>query len=219
MDGNRYWIKTLNNGQGERVPVTEQIVGRVGRLLLGAPTCSVSTIAITSDFVGWDFRPGRKLEVGIAHGSLHVDEVIETRALDRHSDDDNTRRHAFALALYDWCWGGDMQGLIALREENRFYSHDHGWYLPPEGPNWSIADLEKNVDTAREYPMPVNQITPTVAEALAVVLDGVTREGIRDALTGIPSGWPVTDEELETVGFFLERRAPAVAARIRARFK
>ena len=32
-DGLRYWVKTLNNGQGERVPATEQIIGRVGSLI------------------------------------------------------------------------------------------------------------------------------------------------------------------------------------------
>ena len=62
-DGYRYWIKPLNNAQGQRVPITEQIVGRAGKLV-GGPTCEVRTITITDAFAGWEFRPGFTLEPG-----------------------------------------------------------------------------------------------------------------------------------------------------------
>jgi hypothetical protein len=39
-DQRRCWIKPQNNGQGTRVPITEQIVGRVGALI-GAATGEV----------------------------------------------------------------------------------------------------------------------------------------------------------------------------------
>jgi hypothetical protein len=54
------------------------------------------------------------------------------------------------MALFDWCWGGDLQGLVALSDESRYFSHDHGWYLPPNGPTWDEASLETNVDTAHD---------------------------------------------------------------------
>ena len=216
-DRQRYWIKPLNNAQGERVPVTEQIVGRAGNLI-GAPTCKVRTIAIGDEFAGWEFRQGQALEPGIAHASLNVEDAVFTRALDHRVDDDNSRRHAFVFGLYDWCWGGDVQGLFALRDENRFYSHDHGWYLPPEGPTWTIDELEAQVDMSHELSTNVDGIGASIANEVAAALEAVQRNSIRDALAMIPSNWPVNDDELECAGFFLEKRAPAVAQRIRRRF-
>lgn len=217
-DGQRYWIKPLNNAQGERVPITEQIVGRIGNLL-GAPTCENRTIAISEEFAGWEFRPGRTLEPGIAHASLHVEHAIFTRALNHRADDDNSRRYAFLFALYDWCWGGDVQGLLAAKDENRFYSHDHGWYLPPEGKTWTVADLDANADVPHELPTNPNGIGASVAEEVAASLEAAKRSALQKALAGIPSVWPVNDDELEGVGFFLEKRAPIVAQRIRQRFR
>ena len=100
-DGRRYWIKPVNNLQGPRVPVTEQIVGRVGRLI-NAPVCVVQTIEIPPDFIGWEFRPGTRLAAGVAHASRQVDPVVENGSLDRRLDDDNARRHAGIFALHDW---------------------------------------------------------------------------------------------------------------------
>jgi hypothetical protein len=124
-DNERYWIKPLNNLQGARVPATEQIVGRAGALL-GAPTCGVRTIEIANDFAGWEFRTGRRLEPGIAHGSRHIHDAADVAGLDRRHEDDNGRRHAYMIALFDWCWGEDVQGLVVLSDQSRFYSHDHG---------------------------------------------------------------------------------------------
>ena len=187
--------------------------------ILGAPTCEIRTISISEEFAGWEFRPGRTLEPGIAHASLHVEDAIFTRGLDRRMDDDNSRRYAFLFALYDWCWGGDAQGLLAAKDENRFYSHDHGWYLPPEGPNWTAADLAAQVDTPHELSTSPNGIGASAAEEVARKLEATESDMLQNALAGIPSVWPVTDDELEWVGFFFEKRAPIVAQRVRQRFR
>jgi hypothetical protein len=207
----------MNNLQGPRVPVTEQIVGRAGRLI-GAPVCAVQTIEIPPDFVGWEFRPGARLEVGIAHASRQIDPVVENGTLDRRLDDDNARRHAYIFALHDWCWGGDGQWLVALAEDNAYYSHDHGWYLPPEGPVWTADSLEAHVDMAHEFGGSGDAITPAIASEVAASLRKVERAALRDVLRTIPRTWPITDDELECVGFFLERRADATAQRLATRF-
>jgi hypothetical protein len=215
-DGERYWIKPLNNAQGQRVPITEQIVGRAGQLV-GAPTCVVRTIAIEKEFAGWEFRPGHRLEAGIAHASHHVADAVETRTLDRHVDDDNARRYIYVAALYDWCWGGDVQGLMAIKEENRYYSHDHGWYLPPEGANWTVEELEARANTPHELAVNDHGSSAQFCDGVAATIEALKRNQIRQALSAIPASWPVTDDELECVGFFLEKRACAVAERIRRR--
>ena len=115
--------------------------------------------------------------------------------------------------------GGDVQGLLAAKDENRFYSHDHGWYLPPEGKTWTVADLDANADVPHELPTNPNGIGASVAEEVAASLEAAKRSALQKALAGIPSVWPVNDDELEGVGFFLEKRAPIVAQRIRQRFR
>jgi len=134
-DGRRYWCKSLNNFQGQRVPITEQIVGRLATLIR-APACEVELVRVDA-IAGWEFRPGtaRVGEPGWAHGSVAVDPAIETRALEHRIDDDNRRRHAGIYALCDWLAGSDVQWLYGVEEDNAYYSHDHGYYLT--GPDWT----------------------------------------------------------------------------------
>lgn len=216
-DKRHYWIKTLNNAQGKMVPISEQIVGRAGSSI-NAPTCEVSTIEISEEFAGWEFKPGRKLEPGVAHASLNVDDVVLSKKLSHRLDNENARRHAFIYALYDWCWGDDVQGLLAVKDENRFYSHDHGYYLPPSGANWNAAELEARVDEAHPLQIDPGGVSSSAVIDVATALEAVKRDEILTIVTNIPEDWPVQDTELESVGFFLERHASAVAQRIKQRF-
>lgn len=201
------------------MPTTEQIVGRVGQLI-GAPTCGVRTVGIPSELSGWQFRAGRVLEVGIAHGSLAVPDAIETRRLERRAEDKNGARHALLLALYDLCWGGDAQWLMSTSQEYAFFSHDHGWCLPPEGPEWNTAQLAASVDTPHELADP-HAGAGLDKEAISTVsnrLVALKQEELVETLSKIPTSWPVSDDELEAVGHFLLHRAPQVAKRMRDRY-
>lgn len=215
-DQHRYWIKTLNNLHSPRVPTNEQIVGRAARLI-GGPGCEIKTIAISADCSGWEFRPGRALEAGIAHACSAVPDCSETRALAHRGEDENSTRHAMIFALYDWCWGSDPQWLVAQTEEQRYYSHDHGHYFPG-GPNWTVGSLMQYVDQPNEFADSFAGISTNAVRSIAEALESLTKESLACVLAGIPSSWPVTDEELECIGFFLQRRAPRVASRLRARF-
>lgn len=215
-DGQRYWVKPLNNYQGERVPITEQIIGRVGAII-DVPTCRVRTVRIGSDLAGWRFRADREISPGIAHGSLHVEDCVETRALEFRAHDDNRHRHCAILALHDWCWGSDAQWLRVERDHERYYSHDHGWYLLPDGPHWTATELERVVDEPHDLADSGLDFGLVAPVDVATLLTRVTRAQLVEALITIPADWPVADEELESVGFFLERRAPQVAARLRTR--
>jgi len=216
-DGFRYWVKVMNNGQGERVPITEQIVGRVGALI-GAPCCTVKTIGISPDFAGWEFRPGKTLEPGIGHASLAVEPSIETRRLDHRAEDENTKRHAFLYALYDWCWGGDPQWLVAMGDDFSYHSHDHGWYFPPIGPHWTVEELLSKVEVPNVFPAEDwNGIPRETIQGVIDRISSVNHTSLTSAISSIPAAWPVTDQELEHIGFFLEHRAQQVASRIRLR--
>jgi hypothetical protein len=140
--------------------------------------------------------------------------VLEERDLLHRDEDDNQRRHAGVFALYDWCWGNDDQWLYVTGDENRVYSHDHGHYLPG-GPDWTSQQLVADVDVA--HPQSRSHIGLEVAalDDYADRLERLKREEIVGMLRAVPAEWPVQQEELETVGWFLERRAPQVAVRLR----
>ena len=217
-DGRQYWVKPQNNGQGVRVPVTEQIIGRIG-LLIGAPTCATHTVEIPPDLAGWEFRPGLRLEAGIAHASLAVPDAVETREIARRGENSNATRHVGIIALYDLCWGGDPQWLTSTSREYEYFSHDHGWYLPPEGPNWTEADMTTSLDVPHEFQDPLGGagLDRTAITAIAARLDGITQANIVGVLSRIPRAWSVSDAELEAAGHFVLHRAPLVADRLRRR--
>lgn len=213
-DGRRWWVKPLNNLQGARVIVTESVVGRAGALL-GAPVCDVGVVQIPPQIAGWEFRPGARLKPGFAHASLAVDDAQEVRVLEYRQRNDNQRRHAGVLALYDWCWGGDDQWLYCETDDRKLYSHDHGWYLPETGPDWSEGTLMAHVDLPHPLPSTSSDLDQTALRQLAGRLEALTRSELAAMLQGVPATWPASDTELEALGFFLERRAPAVAGRLR----
>ena len=218
-DNNQYWIKPLNNLQSERLPATEQIVSRVAKLI-SAPVCDVATIMIPKSLCepAYEYCAGRFLEPGIAHASLQMRPPVQfTDDLAWRDKDDNTSRHAYLFALYDWCWGEDEQWLISTTDDFAYFSHDHGDYLPL-GPNWSIDSLKDNVDASRELHRNTTGISRIAVKGVIAKLRSVTRDQIRDILIQIPTSWPVTDEELEVVGCFLERRIPSVVDRLKRRF-
>jgi hypothetical protein len=213
-DGRRYWCKSVSNFQGERIPITEQIVSRLANLI-GAPACEPRLVDVTP-IAGWEFRPGtgRLVEAGWAHGSHAVEPVIETRSLDHRTDDDNARRQAGIHALCDWLAGGDVQWLYCVSEENAYYSHDHGFYLT--GPAWTTASLAAARDTPFPLSAPPDRLDGAELERLATALEALRREDIEAELSKLPSDWPVTDSELAAVADFVEARQTPVAARLRA---
>jgi hypothetical protein len=197
------------------VCTNEQIVGRAAAFI-GSLAPAVHTILIPNELAGWKFRDDRDLLPGIAHASRAVDSATETHALENRDKDDNSRHHAEVIAIYDWCWGSDPQWLTAQAEDQRCYSHDHGHYFPG-GPNWKADELIRRLDTANPYPYMGAPFERTLLDEISGRLEGVTHSSLVALLSSIPTSWPVSDEELETIGYFLECRAPNVARRLRER--
>jgi hypothetical protein len=219
-DGNQYFVKSVDTcppGQQASVAI-EHIVAGVGRLI-GAPVCTTSLIRIPLALAGWEPRPGIPITEGLAHASLalsHCDEQGRP-ALAARGQDDNRRRHVGAYALYDWCVGADAQWLYDLDRDRTLYSHDHGLYFPPAHQGyWTQPDMIAGVDIPHELPDPRNDLLASAVDEVAAALDAVKRDELASILNSVPSSWPVTDEDLEALGWFLERRAPAVALRVRA---
>lgn len=212
-DGRRYWCKCLQSPQGTRVAVNEQVVGRLAQAI-GAAACEVSLVKIPNDLEGWEFRPGHRLAPGYAHGSLAVESVIETRAVQHPADDDNPRRLTSLRVLADWCWAGDSQWLYLPTEDNRYFSHDHGHYFPA-GPNWTVASLQAILPTE---PGPGEQVfgspEPEALKEMRARLANLDALKLAVCLSGLPVAWPVSDDELVEMVLFLDRRRNGVITRL-----
>lgn len=213
-DDERYWCKSLNNFQSGRLPVTEQIVGRLGDLI-DAPVCKCKLVML-DEIIGWEIRQGtsRMVEKGFAHGSRAVEPTLETRELKFRADDDNRRRHCGLYALCDWLYCGDLQWLRATDEDNAYYSHDHGFFLT--GLNWTQESLASCGADQGPISLDADQLDTDELVRLAEVLESLTLDEIETAISGLPTSWPVSDEELAAVAQFADLRKAPVAGRLRS---
>lgn len=210
-DGRRYWCKTLNNLQSARVPITEQIVARLGSLI-GAPVCE-PRLVLVDGIEGFEFRPGRRVEPGWAHGSLAVDPALEIRELRNRTDDDNRRRHAGLFALHDWLAGSDAQWLYDTGADNAYFSHDHGFYLT--GPDWTEMSLAQQTATDCSLGFDTTGLDRNELGRLADQLERLSKAQIEGEISRLPAAWPVGEGELQAVADFAEARRKSVAERLR----
>jgi hypothetical protein len=211
-----YWLKPVDNPQGPRVPATEQIVARCGHLIK-APVCEVDLVRIPTELAGHRLSTGRQLTHGIAHGSadLATATFASGNAPAHRERNNNSTRHAYIFALHDWCWGADSQWLHDTIADMMVFSHDHGHFLPG-GPGWTGQIVRAEVENDHSLGAPPDGLNPTALKGAADAIEQVSRADLVGVLSTIPLSWPVTDADLETVGFFLERRRKPVAARLRS---
>ncbi|MEU8200380.1 HipA family kinase [Streptosporangium sp. NPDC049046] len=217
-DGHDYFVKVLEGctrNWARGALVAEYVVSRVGALI-GAPVCQSSLIRIPEELRGHGIARGVELTPGIGHASRtirHADEVRDR--LGHRRRDDNRSRHVGLYALYDWCYGDDPQWLHDLEDDYTVYSHDHGLYLPPNTGEISPQVLRDAKDEPNELPDVRNGLNAEAVALVADALEKIDREVLVNIMCGVPASWPATDEELATLGWFLEYRAPVVAGRVR----
>jgi hypothetical protein len=196
--------------------VTEMVVAEGGRLI-GASTCRTTVMRVPREFQGEILLNGIGISSSVVHASLALNNCVEDKsgALPDRGSDENDRRHVGLFALYDWCFGGDLQCLRDLDDRNATYSHDHGFYLPPNAGYWSEGDLIAKVDEPHPMPGSTVGLSPAAVSETSEALRRVDRAALQTLLNRVPATWLVTNEQLECLGWFLERRATAVAGRIK----
>ncbi len=219
-DERRYWCKVINNPEHTRIPINEQLVGRLGQVL-GAATCEVALIRIPEDLAGWQFcswNSSLQLEPGWAHGSAEVAGAVETRTMRSRISDDNARRHAGLYAIYDWLCGEDPQWLACGSQQDAFFSHDHGSYFP-NGPGWTVDSLRRHGLRSHTLPFTPDGLDPEELARLADRLQAITPEELAAVGSSLPATWPVGDDELKALLDFVQDRRRATAERLRAMIK
>ncbi|WP_326829276.1 hypothetical protein OIE13_34595 [Streptosporangium sp. NBC_01810] len=84
-----------------------------------------------------------------------------------------------------------------------------------------LSVSEKRHPISREIifyklPDPPGGLSGEAVEEVSEALEKINRDALVNILRGVPASWPVSDDDLEALGWFLEHRAPAVARRVRA---
>lgn len=213
-DGQQYWIKPPSNPQGSRTLVAEAVAYGIGRLI-GAPVPANSLIDIPGAF-NWEYAEGYRLRGGIGHGSLNVEDVVVAEEWGTYSRlDDNRRRQAHILALWDLCMGDDPQWLHQTTEDYSIWSFDHGFWLAGES-DWTIDALKKIATTPWQFELDPGVASASGLREAADRIDGLTLAMIQAVARSVPLEWETTPQELSELASILFLRTEGVAERLRA---
>lgn len=217
-DNEEYWIKTLEGVEPSQQPslALEQVIARVG-LVLGASVVQPYLVQIPVGMKLPTMSNGRVAQPGIAHATRSYAACFEEKTPPgRRTEDDNKRRQVGIYALIDLARGADFQYLYDSQNNNAIVSHDHGLYACCTG-TMEVAAMIANV--AVPVPPPGGDtLGLDAAEVIRVAdrLGALAQSEIGDILNLVPSTWPVSDDQLGTLGWFLHQRAGGVASRLRA---
>ncbi len=209
-----YWIKVPNQSQGPRVLATEQIVSAIGRLI-GAPVRDTALIEVTSDWEGWVIAPGLTLEPCIAHASLELPHATESDSQEYMRDDDNSRRWARWVALWDWCMGADGQWLYEHDADRSMWSFDHNLWIHDQR-EWGRDTCNGGTLVDWRWRGDWSGIDASELMVVADLLDEVKQEDICSACYAVPAEWNVPVDDLDALVEMLFKRRAGVAARLRA---
>lgn len=213
-NGKQYWVKVPNNPQGTQVIVNEVVVAGVGDLL-GAPVRPTALIAVPDTLQEWRIAPGIPLRGCVAHGSEHLAQAEENDSFEYRGRDDNRSRQAQLIALWDLCMGGDPQWLYDLGNEYSTWSFDHGLWLGGDG-YWTRESLIASRDIEWPWEESVAGLDRTSFSAFAHQVEAITPEQVLTVLARVPVEWGTSNEDLETLGWFIYYRRAAAARRLRA---
>lgn len=213
-DGRQYWVKPPGNPQGSRTLVAEAVAYAIGRLI-GAPVPGSVLVEIPPS-LRWDYAPAQYLHGGVGHGSEHVEDVIVADDWGVYSHrDDNRRRQAFIIALWDLCMGVDPQWLHQTTEDYSIWTFDHGFWLAGEA-DWSIDSLRTIGTSPWQYDLDPGVASASALREAADRIDHLSLGTIQGVTGAVPLEWGTTAQELSELASILFLRAERVAERLHA---
>jgi hypothetical protein len=215
-DNNNWWIKPPVAGMTKAL-VAEWTVGKLGGMI-GAPVCEVALVDIPAQLLPYEYGPGKQLVAGTGCASRDLGgtprEVKTT--LGHRDDDDNRCRHAGVFAIVDWFNGSDVQWLHDAADDWKLHSHDHGWYLPPSGPDWTVDQLRATVAIPQQPLGDPAGLDADELNRLASAIEAVTDDQIAEVLSAVPPQWGVAPGDLDCLKWYLAERRRPVASRLRS---
>ncbi|PPI53163.1 hypothetical protein C5D35_09520 [Rathayibacter toxicus] len=207
-------MKPPGNPQGSRTLVAEAVAYGLGRLI-GAPVPNNVLVEIPPS-LRWDYASGEYLNGGVGHGSEHIEDVVVADDWGVYSQrDDNRRRQAFILTLWDLCMGVDPQWLHQVTADYSIWTFDHGFWLAGEV-DWSIDSLRKIGTSPWQYDLDPSVASASALREAADRICHLSLATIQEVTGSVPLEWGTTSGEMSELASILFLRAEGVAARLRA---
>lgn len=214
-----YWCKWPGNPHGNQSLVHELVVARLGALI-GAPTPEGALVEvhphIATSIRGSD---GTRARPGVWFGLEMVDGTEQVSVQGQYRSQDNRRRIARYLALWDLCLGGDAQFMYEQSRGHRMWSIDHGlWFDGEQGP-WKRDQLpllraQRWADPPWAGPRSVDE---GELYAAAEAVEEITSSHLGGILGDVPIGWDIPAKDLDALGALIYDRRHLVANRLRGR--
>lgn len=203
-DGAKYVIKRAGLG---RPLVAEHVVARLGRRI-GAPCMDVCFATLPAELLVADPNLGR-FAGGRAHASGFVDGLVEIRRVTHEVHPLNRARFALLYILFSWTHASDHQFMYELQPPNLVFSHDHGLFFVGRQ-QWSAAGLGAAHTPQLDGPIGSLVFTPAELALGRQELQSVTDQEIADIVSGVPSEWSVSTDDLKALAAYLSARRTAL---------
>ncbi len=215
-DGNAYWVKTQHNPHGQLSLVVERFVQAMAQYL-GAPVPECELINMPAEHVsGYRSSDGASLSPGVSHASLLVGtNSTEGDTLIHLKRDDNSRRAASYVALWEWCAGEDPHWLYSSAEDYSMWSFDHGLWIGGASP-WELSELPGMVGVKSPWAGSIKDMDSLSFMELADRVEAFTKNHAVNAVATIPIDWGFADEDLIHLAQWAYDRRTTTAQRLRA---
>lgn len=213
-DGQKYVTKGRRQSKPPtgRMLFADQVVGRLAAFI-DAPVPEVVLINVPAELIDSSYYL-LDWEPGIAHGSVQVAHVEDSRDVLFQGALENKPRFASLAVLYGWTVAADHQFLYEKQPPRPVWSADHGDFLFG-GPDGTVDDFVA-APVAAVHPivteaMPGRDMLVAAVKRLALVSD----RSIAFAVALPPDSWGVTMEERTAIARGLAARRDLLVASVR----
>ena len=205
-DDGREWI--IKGGQLGKTPFNEQMIASLAALV-AAPVPETGLVYVPPVVVRLEPQMAH-FSPGLAHGSVRIDNCTEERALP-YQNAENRARYAALSLLYSWTDSADEQ--VLYRQDPLpvlVYSHDHGYFLPPPGPEWTVDTLKAGKPPVKKPFFNFCGLSPGDYREPIQRIAALQKTDIASAVCRAPAEWVVSEDERCAVAGYLWARIPQV---------
>ena len=171
---------------------------------MGAPVARVGLVHIPAELIREE-KALAHLSPGVAHGSLWIEDLHESRAFESVSLPQNRLRFADLAILYGWCEAFDHQFLYRNSPPPLVYSADHGHFFP-EGPDWGGKLYRAESVTPDPQILGAVHVAADDLRTACAKLNGIDNADIAAAVAAPPDSWGVPMSDRVAMASYLSTR-------------